>query len=98
MCVCVCVCVEGVVKRAPLLEALTTNNNQGMKVTVTSKQEHNDTKVGCSLASHTLRREEGSGHATTIELSPRQKLDVTFSSTLFVDRICCHGVAIMPRV
>ena len=31
-----------------------------------------------SLASHTLRmREEGSGHAATIELSPWQKLDVT---------------------
>ena len=31
-----------------------------------------------SLASHTLRRrEEGSGHAATIELSPRQKLVVT---------------------
>ena len=30
-----------------------------------------------SLASHTLCREEGSGHAATIELSPRQKLDVT---------------------
>ena len=28
-------------------------------------------------ASHTLHREEGSGHAVTIELSPRQKLDVT---------------------
>ena len=31
----------------------------------------------CSLASHTLRREEGSCHAATIELSSRQKLDVT---------------------
>ena len=30
-----------------------------------------------SLASHTLRREEVSGHAASIELSPRQKLDVT---------------------
>ena len=31
-----------------------------------------------SLASHTLRRaEERSGHAATIKLSPRQKLDVT---------------------
>ena len=31
-----------------------------------------------SLTSHTLRREEGSGYAATIEeLSPRQKLDVT---------------------
>ena len=30
-----------------------------------------------SLASHTLCREEGSGHAATIELSPWQKLDVT---------------------
>ena len=30
-----------------------------------------------SLASHTLRREEGYGYAATIELSPRQKLDVT---------------------
>ena len=30
-----------------------------------------------SLTSYTLRREEGSGHAATIELSPRQKLDVT---------------------
>ena len=30
-----------------------------------------------SLASHTLHREEGSGHAATIELSPWQKLDVT---------------------
>ena len=35
-------------------------------------------QVGSSLASHTLRRrEEGSGHAATIELSPRQKLVVT---------------------
>ena len=30
-----------------------------------------------SLASHTLHREEGSRHTTTIELSPQQKLDVT---------------------
>ena len=30
-----------------------------------------------SLASHTLCREEGSGHAATIELLLRQKLDVT---------------------
>ena len=29
------------------------------------------------IASHTLFREEGSGHAATIELSPQQKLDVT---------------------
>ena len=37
------------------------------------------TALRASLASHTLRRErpEGSGHAATIELSPRQKLDVT---------------------
>ena len=33
--------------------------------------------VPLSLASHTLHREEGSGQASTIELSPRQKLDVT---------------------
>ena len=30
-----------------------------------------------SLASHTLLREEGSGHAATIELSSQQKLTVT---------------------
>ena len=30
-----------------------------------------------SLASHTLRREEGSGHAATIDLSLWQKLDAT---------------------
>ena len=35
------------------------------------------TKEGCSLASHTLCREEGSGLAGTIELSPQQKFDVT---------------------
>ena len=31
---------------------------------------------GCvtSLASHTLRREEGSGHAATTELSPRNAI------------------------
>ena len=29
-----------------------------------------------SLASHTLCREEGSGHTATIELLPRQKLDM----------------------
>ena len=30
-----------------------------------------------SLASHTLCREEGSGHTAIIELSPQQKLGVT---------------------
>ena len=40
-----------------------------------------------SLASHTLRREEGSGHAATIELSTRQKLVITNQTALFVDRI-----------
>ena len=30
-----------------------------------------------SLASHTLRRKEGSGYVATLELSPWQKLDVT---------------------
>ena len=44
-----------------------------------------------SLASHTLRREEGSGHTATIELSPQQKLDVT-NQIHTVDRIRCHGV------
>ena len=29
------------------------------------------------IGSHTLLREEGCGHAATIELSPQQKLDVT---------------------
>ena len=38
---------------------------------------HNMQGVVTSLASRTLRREEGSGHAATIELSPQQKLDVT---------------------
>ena len=33
--------------------------------------------VTVSLASHTLRREEGSGHAAILDLSPQQKLDVT---------------------
>ena len=33
--------------------------------------------VYSSLTSHSLRREEGSGHAATIELLPQQKLDVT---------------------
>ena len=35
------------------------------------------TLFSCSLASHTLHREKGSGHTATIELSSRQKLDVT---------------------
>ena len=30
-----------------------------------------------SLASHTLHREEGSGHTATIDLSPPKKLAVT---------------------
>ena len=34
-------------------------------------------KIATSLASHTLHREDGSGHTATIELLPRQKLDVT---------------------
>ena len=43
------------------------------------------------LTSHTLHREEGSGHAATIKFVPWQKLDVT-RPTLFVGRIRCHGV------
>ena len=39
------------------------------------------TSMYSSLTSHTLCREEGSGHAATIELSPRQKLDVTKRET-----------------
>ena len=43
-----------------------------------------------SLTSHTLQR---SGHTATIELSPRQKLDVTNQiRALRADHICCHGV------
>ena len=39
-------------------------------------------KIKCNIwlishASHTLHREEGSGHTATIELSPQQKLDAT---------------------
>ena len=43
---------------------------------------HETIWVRPSLASHTLRmREEGSGHAATIELSPQEKLDVTNHSS-----------------
>ena len=34
-------------------------------------------KIATSLASHTLCREDGSGHTVTNELLPRQKLDAT---------------------
>ena len=34
------------------------------------------------------QKEEGSGHAAAIELSPRQKLAVTNE---IIDCICCHG-------
>ena len=49
--------------------------------------------IELSCKPHPSQREEGSGHAATIELSPRQKLDVTNQiRALFVDHICCHGV------
>ena len=46
-----------------------------------------------SLASHILHREEGTGHVATVELLPRQKLDVTDHIALFIDHIRGHGVA-----
>ena len=45
-----------------------------------------------SLASHTLLREEGSGQAATIELSPWQKLAGT------KDHIRCLGVPVTSCV
>ena len=36
-----------------------------------------DERASSSHKPHPSQREEGSGHAATIKLSPRQKLDVT---------------------
>ena len=51
-----------------------------------------------SFASHTLHREEGTGHVATIELLPQQKLDVTDQIALFIDHIRCHGVVVCRNV
>ena len=51
-----------------------------------------------SLTSHTLHREEGSGHVGTVELLPRQKLDVSVQIVLFIDHIRCHGVTVRRNV
>ena len=52
----------------------TTETCSGFNKLIVSLLTHAHT---LSLASHTLCREEGSGHAASIELSPRQKLDMT---------------------
>ena len=45
-----------------------------------------------SCKPHPSQREEESGYAATIELSPRQKLDVTNQIRGLLECICCHGV------
>ena len=58
--------------------ALLSTNTKACQGVVRDSQPYiHITISSCSLASHTLRREEGSCHAATIELSSRQKLDVT---------------------
>ena len=51
-----------------------------------------------SLASQTLRREEGSGHVATLKLSPRQKLDVTNQIGALHSSHVCHVVQLHHNV
>ena len=71
---------------------LSTNTKACQGVVRDSQPYIHITISSCSLGSHTLRREERSCHAATIELSSRQKLDVTNQIRAFVDHICCHEV------
>ena len=73
--------------------ALLSTNTKACQGVVRDSQPYiHITISSCSLASHTLRREEGSGHAATIELSHGRNLMWPIRSTLFVNRIRRHGI------
>ena len=55
------------------------------------------TLMEAKLTSHTLHREEGSGHTATIKLSPWLKLDVTNQIRTLHRHMCCHKVAITSQ-